>query len=105
MTKIVDVDGRKLYCNFDFESWSIEERIRFLEMAIEKRVNTLLAKIDPRFITSATVVNRRLVIPLKCQDKLNKLKEDSDHETVEFKLKFKEIEDEFFGALETISNK
>lgn len=102
MTKIVNRDGREKYCNFDFENWAMEKRIRFLEMAIEKRVKTLLEKINPRFVSSATVVNRRLRIPLNCQDKLDNLKENSNLESVEFKLKLKEIEDEFFGALDNI---
>lgn len=99
MSGIVNLKGKELYDQFDFKEWSVEKRVLFLEMAIEKRVKCLLAQQDKRFLTSINVVNRRLNIPLQCQNDIELLKKSNDWSTKDFKEKLDKIERAFFGAL------
>lgn len=99
MFGFADDKGKELAAQLDFESWSVEEQVLFLELVIEKRVKSLLAQKDSRFLTSINVVNRRLAIPLQCQEDLEQLKKSSDWTTGDFKEELDKIELSLFGAL------
>lgn len=74
MTKIVDVKGQEILSRFVGKECDLDQRVQFLEVAIECRVQALLKQIDPTHVTSANVVNKRLNIPLKCHNDLEQLK-------------------------------
>ena len=101
MSRIVNVKGQEIFNRFAFDAWSTERKLDFLEMAIELRVKHLLEQIDPQFIASANVVNRRLKLPLQCQQELALLKESHELGSSEFRQELLRIEALFFGALET----
>lgn len=86
----------------NIDAWSNESRLEFLEMSVEVRIHCLRKLIDPRFITSFNVVQRRLKLPLQCQKDIVALKECYEFESDEFKQKLGRIESVFYGALETI---
>lgn len=101
MTRMVNVKGEYLFEKYEFDHLSIEERVKFLEMSIEMRVQQLLSHIDPAILTTATVINRRLKLPLSCQVELTALKNQYTFDHPIFKEKFLSIEKKFFGALES----
>ena len=101
MSRIVNVKGQEVFNRFAFDSWSTEKKLDFLEMAIELRVKYLLERINPQFIASANVVNRRLKLTLQCQQELTSLKEIDELSSSEFRQELLRIEALFFGALET----
>lgn len=100
MSRIVNVKGQEVFKRFEFDAWSTEQKLDFLERAIELRIKHLLEQIDPQFITSANVVNRRLKLPLQCQQELEVLKETFERGALEFRQELYRIEALFFGALE-----
>src|SRR5690554_4378897 len=101
MSRIVNVKGQEIFNRFAFDSWSTKKKLDFLEMSIELRVKHLLEQIDPQFIASANVVNRRLKLPLQYQQELTLLKETHELSSSEFRQELLRIEALFFGALET----
>lgn len=86
----------------NFDAWSNESRLEFLELSVGVRVHHLRKLIDPRFITSFNVVQRRLKLPLHCQKKIVALKASHAIESDEFTQELKKIESAFYGALETV---
>lgn len=74
MSKIVNLKGQEIFNQLAGKEWRIAQQCQFLEIAIECRVRALINQIDPKHVTSATVINRRLVVPLNCQKDLEQLK-------------------------------
>ncbi|MCR8968466.1 hypothetical protein [Facklamia sp. 7083-14-GEN3] len=100
MSKMINQHGKELFNHYDFEAWSIEERLEFLQATIEMRIKQLRKKINPRFLTSANVVNRRLKLPLQCYQEIKSLKENKSLDSKELLKSIEKIESQFFGALE-----
>lgn len=99
MTKIVNTNEQEVFNRFDLNSWSTQERLTFLEQAIEIRVKHLLDLIDPNFIASVTTVNRWLRVPLSCQKELEHLKNTYDIQSEVFHSNLEKIEHNFFSAI------
>ena len=99
MTKIVDVKGHEIFNRFSFETSNVAERVQLLNFAIEIRVQELLKKIDPKFVTSANVVNRRLNIPLKCKQDLDQMLEDQTLKDAARHQQLDAIQTSIFGQL------
>lgn len=99
MTKIINTDEQEVFNRFDLNSWSTQERLTFLEQAIEIRVKHLLDLIDPNFIASITTVNRWLRVPLSCQKELEHLKNTYDIQSEVFHNNLEKIEHNFFSAI------
>lgn len=74
MSKIVNLKGQEIFNQFTGNDWRIADQCQSLEISIESRVRALIKQIDPKHVTSATVINRRLVVPLNCQKELKQLK-------------------------------
>lgn len=84
---------------FDFNSWPIDKRILFLEMAIEIRIKHLLERKNPKIPVSVFRINQQLLHPLTCQKQLDELRDRYDIQSQAFKNDFNQIEREYFGTI------
>lgn len=101
MTKLHNTQGKAHFKQFDFSQWTLEQRLYFLEMAIEKRVKCLRDKINPEVPASAGIIYNRLRLPYQCQKYIDVLKANQQLTDQEREAEIRHIEIQFFGALET----
>lgn len=102
MAGIVDIHGNDLFNEFDFESWSVERRLEFLEQNIELRIKYLSKQISPKRLYEQIDILRCFEIPIDCQERLDILKHKHDIDSDEFKEELSLIEFDFFGAIEFV---
>lgn len=95
MSKIVSSNHQEIFNQFASKNFSLDQRVQFLELAIECRVKALLKLIDPKHVVSATVVNKRLNSPLACRHDLEQLKSTQtlSHDALDH------IQQQLFGQL------
>lgn len=101
MSKHVDSNGKIMFDKYDFESWSIEKRLEFLEMSIEFRLKNLNKHVNPKLVSSAMVIIKRKNLPLGTSDNIKYIKELYPIGSKEFERELSNIELEFYGALDS----
>ncbi|MGX7107965.1 hypothetical protein [Facklamia miroungae] len=66
MPEVANMHEKDSINQYYFENGSNEQNLDFFHAAIVMQINYLVKKIDPRFLTSATVINQRLKLPIEC---------------------------------------